>query len=268
MPNGKVIAHYPGNKSVKGLYHLIINNIPPHKHYYELFAGSAEIARRKAPAQLNVINDVNKKVYRKLLKYSVQHPELGWNVMNDSVLNFLPLFTDTKKVSKADFIYLDPPYLDCDVYEQGHEYYFHKSILQYLVKLPCNIMISHYEHPVYDELLQIGWRKKTFETYYRRKYVVEAIYMNYPEPEKLHDYSFLGADCWERQLMKRRLNGYLKGLRSLSVVERSRIIEAINKEFTLATTENFTVAAANLLHPGSTAKITVPARAKTKPVVQ
>jgi hypothetical protein len=35
---------------------LIINNMPKHRYYYELCAGSAEIARRKDAAEKTILN--------------------------------------------------------------------------------------------------------------------------------------------------------------------------------------------------------------------
>lgn len=223
----RVIENYPGNKGVQGLYQLIINNIPKHKNYYELFAGSAEIARRIAPAELTIVNDLDKKVCKKLRKYSLQH-RLPWYVMNESAFDCLTTISCSKTTDKNDFIYLDPPYEGLDIYAAGgHEKYLHQWLINLCSTVKANCMISHYEHPLYDALLKNGWRKKTFDTWYHTKYVIEAIYMNYPEPEILHDYSYVGADCWQRQGLKRKKERLIKKLLQLPLHERYAIIEAI-----------------------------------------
>ena len=38
-------VRYPGQKKIPGVYQKIINQIPDHTVYYELFAGSAQIAK-------------------------------------------------------------------------------------------------------------------------------------------------------------------------------------------------------------------------------
>jgi hypothetical protein len=61
--------------------------------------------------------------------------------------------------------------------------------------------------------------------------VTEAIYMNYPEPVKLHDYKLLGTDCWDRQRIKRKIERFIKKLKALPVQERNAIVHKIKTEF-------------------------------------
>ena len=37
------LSNYKGHKNIEGVYHKIINHIPKHNIYYELFAGSAAV---------------------------------------------------------------------------------------------------------------------------------------------------------------------------------------------------------------------------------
>jgi site-specific DNA-adenine methylase len=46
---------YDGGKSQSGVWQWIINHIPEHKTYVELFAGSGAIARLKLPAEKTVL---------------------------------------------------------------------------------------------------------------------------------------------------------------------------------------------------------------------
>jgi len=229
----RIIPAYPGNKSVGGLYHLIINNIPPHKFYYELFAGSAEIARRKSKAEKTIINDIDATVYCKLLEYTQQHPELNWHALNENALNILTTFSQFNKSSVTDsFIYMDPPYIGLKIYKQGHELELHQRLIVLSSTVKANVMISQYEHPLYDELVNnCGWRKEVFNTAHHGKKVVEAIYMNYAKPKKLHDYSLLGKDCWHRQGIKRKIQRHITKLENLPALERHAIIQAIKNYF-------------------------------------
>jgi len=225
----RIIENFPGNKSVKGLYHLIINNFPPHKFFYELTAGSAHIALIKAPADYTVVNDVREKIFIKLLEYSVAHPELNWKVMNENCLSILSVLRSQKAdEAKNSLIYLDPPCIGRKIYSQGHDIPFHQQLIVSAAALKCNVMISHDEHPLYDNLVtNCGWRKKTLKVFSHSKYVVEAIYMNYPEPKQLQDYSLVGNDCWDRQRIKRKVERHIKKLQSLPDLEREAIIHAI-----------------------------------------
>jgi|GEM_PF-3694982 len=50
---------YPGGKNAPGVYHRIINLMPPHETYIEPFAGSFAIGRLKRPASLNIAIDLD-----------------------------------------------------------------------------------------------------------------------------------------------------------------------------------------------------------------
>lgn len=50
---------YPGGKNGYGMYQKIINQIPRHDKYIELFLGSGSILRHKRPAQQNTGVDID-----------------------------------------------------------------------------------------------------------------------------------------------------------------------------------------------------------------
>ena len=53
--------------------------------------------------------------------------------------------------------------------------------------------------------------------------------MNYPPPQELHDYSFLGADYRERERIKHKIKRWTDRLKSLPPLERAAILEALNE---------------------------------------
>ncbi len=55
--------------------------------------------------------------------------------------------------------------------------------------------------------------------------------MNYPEPEALHEYGFLGNDSWERQRIARKVKRHVDRLRKLPPLERMAIVEQIKNNF-------------------------------------
>jgi hypothetical protein len=91
-------------------------------------------------------------------------------------------------------------------------------------------MISSYPNSVYERSLK-GWRKIEFQSTTRRGMATEAIYMNYPEPEILQDYSYIGKDFIDRQRIKRKCTRFIKKLESLPIHERQFILNCIKSNF-------------------------------------
>lgn len=54
--------HYPGGKGGAGVYHSLINLMPPHPAYIEPFVGGGAILRMKRPALVNIGVDLDKDV--------------------------------------------------------------------------------------------------------------------------------------------------------------------------------------------------------------
>lgn len=53
---------YPGGKSGPGVYHRLINLMPPHQTYIEPFLGGGAIMRLKRPARYNIGIDLDSRV--------------------------------------------------------------------------------------------------------------------------------------------------------------------------------------------------------------
>lgn len=64
----ETLKHYTGNKKVDGLWQWIVNRIPPHTLYYELYAGSATIARMLPPTAHKILVDINPRTVQLLQK--------------------------------------------------------------------------------------------------------------------------------------------------------------------------------------------------------
>ena len=70
---------YPGGKNSGGSFQRIINQIPPHDTFIELFAGSAAIARMKRPAERTILIDSDAAVLGRLLALPPDSGELPAN---------------------------------------------------------------------------------------------------------------------------------------------------------------------------------------------
>lgn len=55
---------YPGGKSMAGVYHRLINLMPPHETYIEPFLGGGALLLAKRPARLNIGVELNRDVAR------------------------------------------------------------------------------------------------------------------------------------------------------------------------------------------------------------
>jgi len=128
------------------------------------------------------------------------------------------------------FIYCDPPYLfetrssKRPIYKFEYSEADHVRLLECLLSLPCNVMVSGYWSNLYAETLH-DWHTFTFKAKTRSgRMADEWLWMNYPEPVKLHDYQYLGGDFRERERIKRRKTRWGKRLERMDVLERRAIL--------------------------------------------
>ncbi len=218
---------YPGGKNGSGVYQKIISMMPMHDCYYELFLGHGAIFRKKKPA--NRIN-IGVEIDKSLEGFWKENSAKDCIVVFDDAKSFLEKTT----FAENSLIYLDPPYLK-DVRKSKQPIYNfemletsqHIALLEKLVKLPCMVMISGYESKLYDDYLQ-GWRKETFYTTNRASQkVLETVWLNFPKPFQLHDYSFLGENYRERDRIKQKRKRWKNRLLKLDSTEMFALLATI-----------------------------------------
>lgn len=227
---------YPGNKSSAGVYQLIINQIPPHKRYIELFLGSGVILKSKLPAPRQSIGvEIDERTISEGNWDSIKQP-YKLSIFNVDAIEFLKssAWASAKEFHKDTFIYADPPYplssrrnLN-DLYRHEMNDRDHIRLLKILLTLECNIAISTYPNEIYSKLLK-SWRVAEYKTQTHKGQATELLYMNYPEPTQLHDYRYLGKDFTERQRIKRKIQRHVDKLIKLPVLERAAICNSIFK---------------------------------------
>jgi DNA adenine methylase len=220
---------YNGGKNGAGVYQTIINQMPPHEIYIEAFLGSGAIMRQKKPAKRNIGIEINQKAVTRFW----QDPGGGIEVIQDCAIAYIRQIKRT--ISKQALIYADPPYplfaragLNSRLYDYELTDQQHIEFLGHAKELPCMICISSYPNELYDKILK-GWRILDFTAQTRKGTATERLYMNYPEPKKLHDYSYLGCDRTDRQRIKAKIHRQVAGLLKLPVLEREAILEAFSK---------------------------------------
>lgn len=217
---------YNGGKNGAGVYQAIINQMPPHDIYIELFLGSGAILRNKRPAKRNIGIEINPKVIGKFW----QDPA-GFEIFQECAIEYLRGVKKT--LPKNTFIYMDPPYplfarkgINSRLYDYELTDQQHTDILAMALQLPCMVCISSYPNKLYDDLLK-NWRVYDFTVQTQSGSAIERLYMNYPEPKKLHDYNYLGKDRGDRQRIKQKIHRHVAGLLRLPPLEREAILEAI-----------------------------------------
>jgi len=215
--------HYPGGKGASGVYQRLINQIPPHRVFIETHLGGGAIMRHKKPAEINIGIDLDKGVLD-------AWPKTGQaQLIHADAINYLA----TYPFIGDEFVYADPPYLsytrrsDRAPYKIDYSEEQHIALLKMLTSIPCNVMISGYCSPLYEQYLS-EWRILQFPVRTRSGATAEEfVWMNYPAPVELHDYSYLGETFRERERIRRRIDRWRDRLESLPPLERNALLSAL-----------------------------------------
>lgn len=212
---------YFGGKAQDGVFQAIINQIPMHDRYIELFLGGGAIMLKKKPARYSFGYDLDEKSI------------LAFPYLPRTEVFVGDAFKVLSTIGKNDFpgdtfIYADPPYplITRGKTRYKHELtdYQHQELLTMLKKLSCSIAISTYPNPLYSEMLR-GWRVLEYNSTDRSGAVrTENLFMNYPPPEILHDDRYLGDNANSRQDIKRRISRTKKRLLSWNSHERQKLV--------------------------------------------
>lgn len=222
-----ILDSYPGNKGGSGVAERIIRQMPEHPFYIEGFAGSAVVFRRKRPASHSILVDASPVVCEALRGYTADHA--GVDVVNDSFLDWMNSYR--WNLTPSTLLYLDPPYLrstrTCLLYDfEFGSAEQHTLLLELAAKLPCKVMISCYQSPLYKKLLK-GWRTVEIPTMTRGGKRTEVVYCNFDPPELLHDPRFAGADYRERENIKRKKKRWAAKFQKMGRPERQAVAAAL-----------------------------------------
>lgn len=225
------IARYPGGKGGSGVMQTIINQMPPHKLYVEPFLGISPIMQYKRPANVSVGIDINPVVIKRWDRFEMRNlvKKCG------DAFEWLNRYTnDLAIINPETLIYLDPPYLmetrksKRAIYNHEMTDEDHQRLLDIILELGCMVMISGYFSQMYTSELR-EWRSITYQSQTRGgSPATEWLWMNYPQPTELHDYSFLGGDFRERERISRKRKRWINRLLKLPQLERAAILSAFD----------------------------------------
>jgi len=237
---------YPGGKNGAGTYQRLINLIPFHRTYVEAFAGSASIFFHKRLAETSILLDRDRDQCRALrARISEECSALKEKILSGPiafptviVADALHWLTVAQHVQSPEtFLYCDPPYLPSTrsdperaVYKYEMTNEAHGQLLEILLALPCKIMLSGYPSRFYNRYLTnaAGWREIQFRVMTRGgNSRLESLWMNYPQPYELHDYSYLGDNYRKRQDFKRLRARWLHKIEGMDDLRRYALLSAL-----------------------------------------
>lgn len=223
---------YNGGKNGAGVYQTIINRIPVHDRYFEPFAGSAAIYRRKRPAASSILVERDPEQAAKLAVLASTSTTV---VCGDGIASLEMATGD------GDFVYLDPPYLhatrkDLSLYrfEWSDEQHKHlvASLLPALSDRGVKWMLSGYRNDLYDGAAELhGWHSHDFTAMTRRGPATETIWMNYdPAASSIAEATYAGLDFRERERIKRKAARWAAKFHQLQRCEQLAILAKITGE--------------------------------------
>jgi site-specific DNA-adenine methylase len=220
---------YFGGKAQDGVYQAIINQIPMHDRYIELFLGGGAIMLKKKPAHRSIGVEIDEKAF---LAFPWDQ-KINPTILNQCVFQFL---STAGKITftRSTFVYVDPPYphetRGKTRYKHELTDYQHIQLLNRLRNLSCSIAISTYPNPLYSEMLS-DWRVLEYNSTDRSgKARTENLFMNYPEPLILHDNRYIGENAGSRQDIKRRIVRTKKRLLGWNSHERQKLLQELCAE--------------------------------------
>lgn len=207
--------------------------------FVSAFVGNGGIERRFNLPANNYFFDTNPVVvdaWQAVLKgYNKKNPQQKIVVKKESGLTAIAAF---KNDDKTTLIFCDPPYLfDTRVSQQKlygqHEWSYedHVMFLNLLKGSTCNIIITHPPHILYENMLT-GWSIKDF-TYINSagNKCADRCWYNYPTPTILQDFTYLGSDYRQRELIKNKTTRHMAKLQRLPAAERNAILSAVINKY-------------------------------------
>jgi site-specific DNA-adenine methylase len=226
-------VRYTGSKNGSGIFQNIINIMPKHDIYIEPFLGSGAILKIKDTARVNIGIDISSSIIK---NFVTGH---GNFFLAADTFKFLdasaPLLNALRYLGLKALIYCDPPY-PLSTRRSGSVYYKnemsdldHKTFLSLVRNLNCYVMISTYDNPIYQDMIN-DWNVEHFATVTRKGKAIESVYYNFSPDLPKHQFNFLGKNFRERAAIKGRVFRNVSKILSMSAAERNYIMDLLSKK--------------------------------------
>lgn len=211
------------------MYQTIINEMPPHERYIEPFVGGGAILLRKKPAAQSLVVDIDPEVAGRWSGIAASGEVAGLTAVHGDARSVLAALRDGS--DRTTLVYCDPPYVRSarrnakPLYKHEYDDADHVRLLELLLTLPCNVMVSGYRNQIYDAML-CTWRRVDFQAATHAGAATESLWCNFKAAE-LHDYSYLGADFRERERIKRKKARMRAKLEAMPAQERAAMLDVL-----------------------------------------
>jgi len=219
----KVNMNFSGGKG--RTYQKYINLMPPHEVYIESHLGGGAIMRYKKRVKGNIGIEIDPEI----VELWKNRNEIDFELIHGDAVSFLKNYFFTGK----ELVYCDPPYLRetrkkyYPLYKYEYSLSQHKELLAVIKSLPCKVMISGYESLLYKKELK-SWHTHSFQAATHHGMATEWIWMNYPKPIELNEYTYLGDNFRERERITLKSKRWAAKFKSMPVLERQALLSALN----------------------------------------
>jgi DNA adenine methylase len=221
---------YLGSKASDGSFQRIIGQMRPHDDYVETCFGSGQIFWRKKFSARSFLID---KAPGPIAIFNA-----GRSALPDGHEFFASIgcgigFLQRSVFTPRTVIYIDPPYLlstRSSRYRYTHEMTDndHERLLTVVQLHKCDILISGYPSALYEKYLK-KWRVIRYKVRTRGGTKIECLWMNFSEPDELHDWRYAGKNFRQRLYLNRMKKRWLGKLERMTPRQRGFILDAIEQ---------------------------------------
>lgn len=221
------LGRYYGGKNAAGTYHRIIDLMPAHWHYAEPYAGSAALFRRKPIARQSYLIDADPEV----AKYWRKASPSGTIVECGDATRWLKRMAD--QFTRDWLLYLDPPYpLGTRSKKKAYAHEMtdqqHVEMLDVVVTLDCNIILSSYYSKLYAERLKDWWHDSFWAMTRGGKPREEHLYCNFTPGDSVSlSRPYAGGNYRERERVKRKIGRHVTHFLAMPAWERQALLSAL-----------------------------------------
>ena len=216
-----LVMSYLGAKGGSGVHQAIINVMPPHELFGELFGGTGVITKKKAPAMRSIFMDKS--------QCMIDAFDYAADKNCGCAIEFLESFEPAVKT----LFYLDPPYMpetrtsaaryEHELTPEQHERLLNAAIVQ--AEKGVFIIVSGYDNELYKRMLN-GWWRKDFQSMTRGGVRTETIWCSFV-PSEIHYHKYAGENYTDRQRIKRKAEGWANRYSKLPYAERQAVMAAM-----------------------------------------
>ncbi len=219
------MKNYIGNKDFSNVIHFLVNRLPKSERYFSLFYGSGGLEKSIYTAAAHFICAEKNPDCK---KYETSMSTIEYYDYKDLL--------EENVFTQEDFVFADPPYMFSTRRDARKYYKFefdlndHIEFLNYMISLPCRIMITHPECDLYNEYLK-DWKRVDLKYMTQQGWFTDSVYMNYePDEMELLNYDCLGNDFVDRQRIKRQRKNIVNKFKNLDPLVLKAIIKDLKNE--------------------------------------